>query len=257
MFPDLAVLIPFFLIVIVAVYFHTVTGFGLAMIVLGISSGMGVASVAALASIISIVTLVNSAVALRGNLHHIEWRTAGSLLLGVLPASVLGVVLLEYLSSAAADLVQVLLGAVIVYGGLNFAWRPQPLEKVSSQPNFVYYGFLGGLVGGMFAIPGPPLIFQFYRQPMTLPQIRSYLIFLNAFIAGARTLFVGWQGDLTEEIWVLSGLCIPVVALATFAGRHYPPPFSAHTMRRIAFAVLVLMGLGLILPVALNYLFGR
>lgn len=257
MFPDLAVLIPFFLIVIVAVYFHTVTGFGLAMIVMGMASGMGVASVAALASIISIVTLVNSAVALRGNLHHIEWRTAGSLLLGVLPASVLGVVLLEYLSSAAADLVQVLLGAVIVYGGLNFAWRPQPLEKVSSQPNFVYYGFLGGLVGGMFAIPGPPLIFQFYRQPMTLPQIRSYLIFLNAFIAGARTLFVGWQGGLTEEIWVLSGLCIPVVALATLAGRHYPPPFSAHTMRRIAFAVLVLVGLGLMLPVALNYLFGR
>src|SRR5688500_1749327 len=102
MIPDLSVLVPFVLIVIVAVYFHTVTGFGLAMIIMAAASGMGVASVGALASIVSLATLVNSGVALRGNLHHIDWRVAGSLVLGVLPASVMGVIVLEYLSGSAA-----------------------------------------------------------------------------------------------------------------------------------------------------------
>lgn len=170
-------------------------------------------------------------------------------MLGVIPASILGVLVLEYLSSEATDIVQLLLGAVIVYGGVSFAWRPKPLTTISSQANFTYYGFLGGLVGGMFAIPGPPLIFQFYRQPMTMVQIRTFLIFLNAVIAGARTLFVGWQGGLTQEVWMLSALCFPVVALATLLGRRYVPPFSPDAMRRIAFVVLVLMGVGLMIPV--------
>lgn len=253
MFPDLAVLIPFLLIVVVAVYFQTVTGFGLAMIVMGLASGMGIATVAELASVISIVALINSAVALRGNLHHVEWRSAGSLTLGVLPASILGVILLEYLSAEASDIVQILLGVLIVYGGISMAWRPDPLKTLSSPLNFAYYGVLGGIVGGMFAIPGPPLIFQLYRQPMTIAQIRSVLIFLNAVIAIARTAFVGWQGELTSKIWVLSALCLPVVGLATVAGRRYLPPLSPHGMRRIAFVVLVLMGIGLMLPVILGY----
>ena len=254
MIPDFPVLVPFILIVIVAVYFHTVTGFGLAMIVMGIASGMGVASVAALASIISLVTVLNSAVALRGNFHHIDWRIAASMVLGVLPASILGVVLLDYLSSTAADLVQVLLGVVIIYGGLNFAWKPAPLAKLSGRLTFAAYGFLGGLIGGMFGIPGPPLIFQFYRQPMTLAQIRTFLIFLNAVIAGSRTVFVGLQGQLTYDILMLSALCVPAVALATLAGKRYPPPLAPETMRRIAFVILVLMGLALMLSPVLTYL---
>src|SRR5690606_19946647 len=149
MIPDLLVLVPFILIVVVAVYFHTVTGFGLAMIVMGVASGMGIASVAALASVISIVTLLNSAVTLRGNLQLVNWRIAGGLVAGVLPTSLLGVILLVYLSSTAADIVQLLLGLVIIYGGVNFAWRPEPLQKVSSPSSFAAFGFLGGLIGGL------------------------------------------------------------------------------------------------------------
>lgn len=249
MFSSYAVVTFFLLIVLVAVYFHTVTGFGLAMIIMGLTSGTGIASVTTLASVISIVTLVNSAVALRGSTHHIEKRTAISLILGVIPASIIGVILLGYLSSKAESVVQVLLGIVIVYGGVIFAWRPKPRTTLSSRVNFTYYGFLGGLMGGLFAIPGPPLIFHLYRQPMTIAEIRTSLIFLNAIIAGTRTLYEGIQGDLTQEVWILSALCFPAVALATLIGRRYPPPFLPDTMRRIAFLVLILMGIGLILPV--------
>jgi uncharacterized membrane protein YfcA len=245
---------PFAIIVAVAVYFHTVTGFGLAMIIMGVASGMGVAAVAVLASVISIVTLLNSAVALRGNFHHLNWRIAGGLVAGVLPASVMGVMILEYLSTTAANIVQLLLGLVIIYGGVSFAWRPEPLRVVSNPSSFAAFGFLGGLIGGLFGIPGPPLIFQFYRQPLSLAEIRTFLIFINAVIAGARTLFVGAQGGLTEDVLLLSAICLPVTALATLAGRRYPPPLDAEAMRRIAFVVLVLMGAGLILSVSGSYI---
>ncbi|MBB5216044.1 TSUP family transporter [Parapusillimonas granuli] len=254
MLPDGFLLASFVAIVLVAVYFHTVTGFGLAMIIMGLAGGMGVASVAALASVISLMTLVNSALALRGHLHHIDWRIAAAMIAGIVPASVLGVLALDYLSSTAADAVQILLGLVIVYGGVSFALRPRVLERVSGLAGFAAYGFFGGFIGGMFGIPGPPLIFQFYRQPMELVRIRSFLILVNAVVAGARTLFVGAQGQLDADIWALSAVCLPVAAAATWAGRRYPPPFTAAVMRRIAFAVLFLMGMGLILPVVPAYL---
>ena len=254
MVPDLAVLVPFAIVVFVAVYFHTVTGFGLAMIIMGLSAGAGFLSVAALANVVSLVTLVNSAVALRGNMHHLPWRETTVMTLGVLPASVLGVVLLNLLSAEAADVIQVLLGALIIYGGVSLAWRPKPLQKVSGRAAFAYYGFLGGLVGGMFGIPGPPLIFHLYRQPLPLEQVRSVLIFLNAVIAGARTIYVVAQGELHTQEMVLSLVCLPLVAVATLVGKRYLPPFSAINMRRIAFVFLVLMGVALAAPVLLQWM---
>lgn len=254
MIPDYSILLPFVCVVAVGVYFNTVTGFGLAMIIMALANGMGLASVADLASIISMVTLVNSAVALKGNMHHLDWRIARRVILGVLPASILGVLVLDYLSEAAADIVQVLLGAVVIYGGMNFAWQPEPLKQVSKPASFISFGFLGGFIGGMFGIPGPPLIFQFYRQPWSLPQIRSYLILIFAVIAGTRNVFVGWQGQLSPEVLLMSALCFPVAAVATMVGRRYPPPLSQETMRRIAFVMLVLMGIGLVIPVVLKHI---
>jgi hypothetical protein len=51
MIPSLSLLAVFVLIVIVSVYFQTVTGFGLSMIVMGLAGGMGIASIATLASV--------------------------------------------------------------------------------------------------------------------------------------------------------------------------------------------------------------
>jgi|GEM_PF-4936680 len=45
----------------------------------------------------------------------------------------------------------------------------------------------------------------------------------------------------------LSVLCLPVVFLATFIGRRYPPPLPDLAMRRFAFALLGLIGLMLLI----------
>lgn len=55
-------------------YFQTVTGFGLGMIVMGVTSGFGLAPLATVATLMSVVSLANGATALPGRLHHIDWR---------------------------------------------------------------------------------------------------------------------------------------------------------------------------------------
>lgn len=239
-------LVPLLAIILIGSYFQTATGFGLAMIVIGAASGVGLAPVATLAAVVSFVTLTNSVVALPGKMHHIDWSAMRSVALGVVPAIVVGVQLLDYLSAAAADLLQVLLGATIVLSGIVFALRPPQLRARSSGWSFFTSGFLAGLFGGLFGMAGPPVIFQFYRQPLELVAIRNMLILVFACTSGTRTLFVAWQGKLDSEIWTLTAFAVPLVALTTLIGRRFPPPFSALTMRRLVFVALMLIGVRLV-----------
>ncbi|NMF90266.1 sulfite exporter TauE/SafE family protein [Aromatoleum petrolei] len=244
---DGGTLLALLLIVAVATYFQTITGFGLGMIVMGATSGMQLASVATVAAVVSLVSLANSVVALPGRMHGIDWRAARAATLGILPAIVAGVVLLDFLSTTAAGILQLLLGIVIVQGSIGFALRPVQLDERSSDFSFAASGFFSGLSGGLFGVAGPPLIFQFYRQPMDAVAVRNILLLLFSVTSATRSVYLGMQGRLDAEIWVVFALALPVVALMTIVGRRYPPPLAARTMRRLVFMLLMAIGAYLVM----------
>ncbi len=155
--------------------------------------------------------------------------------------------LLEFLSYSAANLLQGLLGIMIVYSGLNFLIRPAQKEVRSGNTSFVVSGFSSGLTGGLFGMAGPPLVYQFYRQPFDIKMIRNMLLVVFACSSASRSLFIGAQGKLDTEILVLAATALPVVTLTTLIGRRYPPPpLSAMTMQRLVFIILMLIGMYLI-----------
>lgn len=245
----LEVLLPFMVIAALAGYFQTVTGFGLGMIVMGATSGLDVAPMASVAAVVSLMTLTNSAVALPGKLKHVDLRLIGVTIAGILPAMVIGVLLLAYLSSSAANLLRIALGMMLCYGGISLVLHPRQRDTLSSEGSFFISGLLSGLCGGLFGIAGPPVIYQCYRQPLTPVAIRNMLILIFAASSGMRTLFVAVQGTLNAEIIYLTVWAIPMVALATYAGRRWPPSLSQLALRRLAFVTLMLIGGGLIASV--------
>ncbi|RTQ97288.1 sulfite exporter TauE/SafE family protein [Halomonas nitroreducens] len=242
----LEVLLPFIAIAAIAGYFQTVTGFGLGMIVMGATSGLDVAPVASVAAVVSLMMLTNSAVALPGKLKHIDMPVIAATVLGIVPATVVGVLLLDYLSGSAASVLRIALGLLVCYGGLSLVLRPRQRETLSSRTSFFISGVLSGLCGGLFGIAGPPVIYQCYRQPLAPVAIRNMLILIFAATSGMRTLFVALKGALDLEILTLTAWAIPVVALATYAGRRWPPRLTPIAMRRLAFVTLLLIGGGLI-----------
>ncbi len=237
----------------VASYFQTVTGFGLGMIVMGVTSGFDIAPIPLVAALVSLVTLVNSGVGLRGRLRDIDWPAARAVLLGVLPSTMAGVLLLEYLNVAAATLLQLLLGATIIYSGVAFMLRPTQQAERSPDRSFFVAGALSGLFGGLFGMAGPPVIFHYYRQPFELATVRNMLLLTFGFTSGARTIFVGTQGTFTGDTWWLIVFAAPAVALATLAGRRFPPPIAPNVMRRVAIGTLVAIGGWLVLEVLLPF----
>lgn len=239
-------------IMAVAGYLHTVSGFGLGMIVMGVAGGLGVASIPALAAVVSLVTLVNSAVALPGGWRGLGGPRVAALTAGIVPCIVLGVWALSWLSVTSSVLLTLLLGALVLYGGISIGLHPHPRGRVSASWTFVISGALTGLCGGLFGVPGPPVIYHCYRQPLALDTIRLLLILCFAITSGVRTVFVASQGGLTADVWGLAIWSMPVVGLATWLGRRYPPPCSAAVMRRVAMLTLIGLGAAILFKGALS-----
>lgn len=227
-------------------YFQTVTGFGLGIIVMGLTGALAIAPVASVAVVVSLMTMANCAMALPRCLHHVAWPVAGATVLGMLPAIIGGVLLLNYLSGSNIATVRVLLGMVILYAGANLLIKKKIQEKLSGRGSFTVFGALAGFLGGLFGVGGPPLVYHYYRQPLDPIRIRTTLIVLFAASSSVRTLFVISQGDMTLDILLLAAWAFPMVAIGTVLGRYYPPRWSALTMRRVVFTMLILIGLRLI-----------
>ena len=59
-------------------------------------------------------------------------------------------------------------------------------------------------------------------------------------------LLVGFGGGLSEIVWQLTALGLPVVALGTWLARRHTASIEEGNVRRTAFATLMLLGIGII-----------
>lgn len=240
-------LLPFMLVVALGTYVQTVTGFGMGMIVLGFVAQLGLYSITFASVVISVLMLANGPIALHGNMKGMDKNALWFTLAGLFPALVGGVILLEYLSADFTRTLQMILGITIICGGLFIVLKPEPLKQRSNNISFAAAGAVAGVFGGLFAISGPPLVYQYYRQPFTLHAIRMSLLMILLVMDFVRLVVMESQGSLDMEMIWVSLLSIPVVAIFTLVGKRYPPPFSDQTMRRLAFIMLVVIGISLTL----------
>jgi uncharacterized protein len=229
--------------VFVGSYVQSVTGFAMGMIVIAVVGASGTIELPVLTAAASLITMVNVVIALRGHMIHLHRPLFGWLALGQLPAIGLGVWLLTILNADGRWLLQLLLGAFITLGSLSMMLRPRPLQQVSSPAVCTLVGIAGGTIGGLFSASGPVLGWFNYRQPLPVLVIRSTLLCTFALTTTTRTVVVGVQGGLVAEVWWLSLLALPLVILGTWLGRELPPPVADATLKRLAFALLLAMGI--------------
>ncbi|WP_379064616.1 TSUP family transporter [Mesorhizobium sp. UC74_2] len=169
-----------------------------------------------------------------------------------LPSLFVGYALLEWLADTRADLLKIGLGLVIMLSSLQLAVRPAGLEKRSSDASFVGFGVISGLMSGLFATGGPPLVYHLFRQPLSHARIRETLVTAFGVAQAVRLVVVVASGNMPSMSPVALVLAIPTVMLMTYAARRWPPSLSQQAMRRIVFVLLFLSGLSLALPAALH-----
>lgn len=244
----------FLLIVGFGAFIQSVTGFAMGMIIMATAGALALYPLPELAAIVSIMALVNFVFSLPGHQHLVQLRHYLACVAGQAPGTIAGVLLLNWLSSAAVDVVQLLLGLFIVSGSLSMMLRPVPLARSSSAAMTLVAGAGGGVLAGLFSAAGPILGYFFYRQPWMVGQIRATLMACFATSTIVRTATVGATGGLTAEVLARCLLAVPVVILVSLAVRRWPPVIPEALLKQLAFSLLLVMGGWLVVQSGLRLL---
>lgn len=234
-------------------YFQTLIGFAMGMVVMAFCVTLGVTTVAETALALNVLSLTNAAVVLPRIWRHTDWSGLWLSLLGLVPGTIGGVFLLNMLSSENTWTLRLLIGAFIILGGLALFLQPQPLAQRSGPVSFTAAGAAAGMMGGMFGIAGPPVVFHLYRQPSSILTIRATLLMGFAILAAVRLLAVAVMPDMNMRTGLTAGIfAVPVVIAASWLCGRFPPSASPAVVRRIAFLMLIAMGGFIILTALLS-----
>ena len=202
----------------------------------------GVMSLAQAAAAISVLALLNIAMSLNDAYKHIDKRLFWCLTLGQIPAIAIGIQLLNFLGREATTVLELIFGMFVLSGSLSLAFNPTPQERVSSRSATVAAGFAGGLFGGMFAASGPIVGWFVYRQPLIISAVRASLLAMLGATTITRTIMVTIDGIFDRVLIIMIAVAIPVVFIATFIARRYPPAVTDRQFRRSVFFMMFLVG---------------
>lgn len=230
-------------------YIQTATGFGFGLIVMGIGGAFGLLPIADLAFIASTLSLVNGLSGLYGGVwRHAMFRQMLAFLVVALPMVALGLYWLDQLGQHALDVLQGLLGCVMILVCISSLLRPEPLANPSPTWHFGVSGAFAGVLSGLFSTAGPPISYLMYRQPVELLVIRSTLLSVFLILASFRTGTAMIGGMVTDSMWTVSFIGAPIVLLGTYLSRRYLLSLlPAQAVKRLAMIMLSLSGLILLI----------
>lgn len=246
----------FLLCVGVASYAQNITGFALALILLGLTGLFELAPLPDAANVATVLSIASASIALRGAHRGVDWAVWRPTVVGSVFGTGAGVVLLAWLSTNVLMFLRLLLGIVVIACAVVVLLHVRPLPRQSSRASFHAFGFLSGVLGGLFAASGPPLVYQYYRQPFSLDTLRDTLVATIAFGALLRLVMVLLSGQFgLRSLW----MCLAALPLAmgiTWWMRRHPPAWPRATVLKIVCGLLALTGLGLVGPAVLA-VFGK
>ncbi|MCG5213966.1 sulfite exporter TauE/SafE family protein [Streptosporangium sp. KLBMP 9127] len=180
---------------------------------------------------IQVVNLTMPLFTLAVGWRRVDWRGVGWALLGRLPGSALGAVILVYISAYTLG---ILVGGMVLVAVALSAWTvavPRNAGTITGA------GLVSGVTGTATGIGGPPIALVF--QGDKGPQIRATLA-MYFFLGAAQALLILWLVDeLTVEAVRFGGLLVPFM----IAGFLVSGPLRRYLDGgRVRVAVLVVAG---------------
>ncbi|MBK3843701.1 TSUP family transporter [Paraburkholderia aspalathi] len=233
--------------VTLATFTQCLTGFAFGLVLLGLVAVFHLAPLLVASNVVMMMVLANAALLVRKMPdvpRGIITPAFGSSLVGV----AIGVFLLDWLSGNALGIVRLTLGIAILACSMMLVVQAKSRPQLSSAGTFVFYGGVSGVMGGLFASGGPPMVFHLYRQPFDRLVVRDTLVLLFAANAVLRLVMVLARHSFDGTSLALSLEALPIVLAVTWLTRRYPPNWSPVTVRRVVFVLLVIAGVSLAVP---------
>lgn len=242
---DLAV--PLLLVVATACYLQTQIGFGFGLVVISGAMLLDLATIEFSAALVSFASLFNVLITLEGNWQKVDWSQGGWLAIGLVPGVMCGVLLLNFLSQHYVEVLEVILGTLVLITALHNQRKLAPItcKTVAWMP--LSAGFLGGLGGGMFTTSSPPIVYYLYKINLDFECVKNTLLYIFLVSTVTRIGFITFRGDITPDLLFTVLAALPLIAIVTIVSKKVVLPFDQEVMRKLSFWVLALMGVVLVI----------
>ena len=225
------------LVMLGASYIQSVTGFGFgifAMIFLPHILAYTEANVLS-----SIVSVFISLLLVFSTWKKINWR---NLVFPLLASTLTTFFAVEFIKTQDNDLLVMLLGIALVLLSVYFFFFS---GKIKIKPTWyagLIAGLFSGVLGGMFAMSGPPVVIYFLQSEEDsehyLATISAYFV-LSGIVSIATKVMAGF---LTVNVWI--GILVGVLCMAvgSFIGKKTRDKANPATINRVVYAVMALSG---------------
>lgn len=198
---------------------------------------------------VAVAALISTMVALiivAQDWKHIETRSASWLLISTVFGIPLGLLLVK---TVAEPVVKGVLAVVILLFALYSLVNRKPGELKDDRLAWAF-GFAAGILGGAYAINGPPLVL--YGSLRRWPPTRFRATLQGYFLPGSALVVIGyWIGGMFSMSVVRYFLVsLPAVLLAILIGTAINRRFDARRFQASVNVVLVIVGIVLLAQAA-------
>jgi uncharacterized membrane protein YfcA len=243
--PSIGTLAAFLLCVVTASLAQNLSGFALGLVLLGLVELLHLVPLADAANAAMVLSLASATAFFHADRRPPPWREVNPILGSGLVGVAIGVFLLAWLSANAVQWLRLLLGVTVVGSAVILFLHRHPLPQPSSRASFAGIGLVSGVLGGLFATSGPPLVFHLYRQPMDPAVVRRCLFLVFAVYNVLRLVLVTATGQFSRLSLLLCAVAVPVVFAVTHVLTLHPPRLPRRALGMGVAGLLALTGLSL------------
>ena len=175
------------------------------------------------------------------NRKYIRWRLMG---LVTFSNVLFSFVATEYMRSLSNDVLKQCLGVVLILISLYFLFGEGRMGRIfKSKPAQVTIGSVSGVMGGMFAMPGPPLVLYCIS---TLEDKREYVTTLQAFSVVFNLFYTAFRfkaGFYSDNTWLWWVIGLVGTMIGSSLGSRCFELISNRTLKLIVYVMMIISGI--------------
>jgi len=228
---------------------QSVIGFGYALFAtpLLLLGGMPLPAVIVL---VGVCAMCQTAIGARSLRNDIPWKISGISIAVRLLGLVVGVLILMRLVALERETVQFVIGVILcLLVAAQCIWRPKPRDSI--QPGWAGLAFFSsGVLSGLCGMGGPPVVLWAMSLNWNAHRTRGFLfVTLGGLIPAQLVLLAIAFG--VDILWnaLLALLLLPLIYAGSSLGLRIGRRIDKDRLRRMAYAVLLIMGASAIAPV--------
>ena len=227
------------LAVFAGIFTQSITGFGLALVMMPILvSLLGIQIAAPLVALIAVLAELSLVIQYRKSLNvRAVWRLSIASFVTI----PLGVAALYWLDE---EITTTLLGVLLV-GYALYALANLTLPTLE-HPIWGYsFGLVAGFLSGAYNTPGPPVIIFGNCRRWQPKEFKSNL--QGFFLLNSAVVLVShiWHGNISFDVWQSFLIGLPAIVLGLWLGVRLDSIINPKIFRKIVLVVLIILGVQL------------